>query len=46
MQLEYDGTFIKHLQVIKSILYLGKGHKVDDQDMMMGEVFNANDLDC
>jgi len=21
-----------------------KGHKVDDQDMMMGEVFNA--LDC
>jgi hypothetical protein len=25
---------------------LGKTHKVDDQDMMVGELLNANDLDC
>jgi hypothetical protein len=24
---------------------LGKTHKVDDQDMMVSELFNANDLD-
>jgi len=24
---------------------LGKTHKVDDQDMMVGELFNVNDLD-
>jgi len=46
MQLECDATFIKHLQVIKLAFYLGKAHKVDDQDMRMGELFNVNDLDC
>jgi len=25
---------------------LGKTQKVDDQDMMVGELFNASDLDC
>ncbi len=46
MQLECDATYIKHLQVIKLAFCLGKAHKVDDQDMTMGELFNANDLDC
>ncbi len=45
MQLECDATFVKHFQVIKSAFYLGKTHKVDDQDMMVGELFNVNDLD-
>jgi hypothetical protein len=46
MWLECDATFFKHLQVIKSNFYLGKTHKVDDQDMMVGELLNVNDLDC
>jgi hypothetical protein len=25
---------------------LGKTHKVDDQDMMVGELYNASNLDC
>jgi hypothetical protein len=40
MQLECDATFIK------LTFYLGKTHKVDDQDMMVGELLNASDLDC
>jgi hypothetical protein len=44
--LEFDATFVKHLQVIKLTLYLGKIHKVDDQDMMVGELLNVSDLDC
>jgi len=43
--LECDATFLKHLQVIKTIFCLGKTHKVDDQDMMVGEFLNASDLD-
>jgi hypothetical protein len=46
MQLECDATFFKHYQVIKLVFCLGKTHKVDDQDMMVGELFNASDLDC
>jgi hypothetical protein len=46
MQSECDATFVKHLQVIKLTFYLGKTHKVDDQDMMVGELLNASDLDC
>jgi len=42
----WNVTFVKHLQVIKLTLYLDKIHKVDDQDMMVGELFNASDLDC
>jgi len=38
-------TFVKHLQIIKLIFYLSKTHKVDDQDMMAGELLNGNDLD-
>ncbi len=45
MQLECDATCIKHLQVIKSVFCLGKAHKANDQDMIVGELFNANDLD-
>jgi hypothetical protein len=41
-----DATFVKHLQIIKSAFHLGKTHKVDDQNMMVGELCNANDLDC
>jgi hypothetical protein len=44
--LECDATFVKHLQVNKSTFYLGKTHKVDDQDMMMGELLDVSDLDC
>jgi hypothetical protein len=43
--LECDATFFKHLQIIKLAFYLGKTHKVDDQDMMVGEFLNASDLD-
>jgi hypothetical protein len=46
MQSEYDVTFVKHLQVIKLTFYSGKTHKVDDQDMMVGELLNASDHDC
>jgi hypothetical protein len=46
MQPECDATFFKHLQVIKLAFCLGKTHKVDDQDMMVGELLNASDLDC
>jgi hypothetical protein len=46
MQLECDAIFFKHLQVIKLVFCLGKTHKVDDQNMIMGELLNANDLDC
>jgi len=41
---ECDATFFKHLQVIKSNFYLGKTHKVDDEDMMVGELLNVNTL--
>jgi hypothetical protein len=44
--LECDATFVKHCQVIKLVFCLGKTHKVDVQDMMVGELFNASDLDC
>ncbi len=44
--MECDATFFKHLQIMKSNLYLGKTHKVDDQHVMMGELFNVNDIDC
>jgi hypothetical protein len=43
--LECDATFVKHCQVIKLAFCLGKTHKVDVQDMMVGELFNASDLD-
>jgi hypothetical protein len=46
MQLECDSTFFKHLQVIKLAFCLGKTHKVDDQDMVVGKLLNASDLDC
>jgi hypothetical protein len=46
VQLECDTTFVKQLQVIKSIFCLVKTHKVDDQDMMVGELFNVSDHDC
>ncbi len=46
MQLECDATIFKHLRVIKSNFYLGKIHKVDDQNMMVGELINTNELDC
>jgi hypothetical protein len=39
-----DATFFKHLQVIKLAFCLGKTHKVDDQDMIVGELFNDSDL--
>ncbi len=42
---ELYATFVKHLQVMKSAFYLNKTHKVDDQDMMVGELFNGGDLD-
>jgi len=45
MESECDTTFFKHLQVIKLAVCLGKTHKVDDQDMMVGELLNVNDLD-
>jgi hypothetical protein len=45
MQPKCDATFFKHLQIIKSTFCLGKTHKVDDQDMMVGELLNARDLD-
>ncbi len=45
MQLKCDATFVKHFQVIKLALYLGKTHKVDDQDMMVGELLIVNDID-
>ncbi len=41
-----DATFVKLLQIIKATFHLGKTHKVDDQNMMVGELLNANDLDC
>jgi hypothetical protein len=44
--LECDVTFVKHLQVIKLVFCLGKPNKVDDQDMMAGELFSASDLNC
>jgi hypothetical protein len=43
--LECDATFSKHLQNIKSAFCLGKTHKVDDQDMIVGEFLNVSDLD-
>jgi hypothetical protein len=46
MQLECDATFVKHYQVIKLAFCLSKTHKVDDQDMMVGELFHVNNLDC
>ncbi len=46
MQLECDATVVKHCQVIKLAFCLGKTHKVDVQDMMVSELFNASDLDC
>jgi len=46
MQSKCDATIFKHLQVIKSNFYLGRIHKVDDQDMMVRELINANELDC
>jgi hypothetical protein len=46
MQSECDATFFKHLQVIKLAFCLGKTHKVDDQDRIVGELLNASDLDC
>jgi hypothetical protein len=46
VQLECDATFVKHLQVIKLVFCLGKTHKVDNQDMMVGELFNVSDRDC
>jgi len=46
MQPECDATFFKHLQVIKLAFCLGKTHKVDDQDRIVGELLNASDLDC
>jgi hypothetical protein len=46
MQSTCDATFFKQLQVIKLTFYLGKIHKVDEQDMMVGELLNASDLDC
>jgi len=38
--------FVKHLQIIKTTFCLGKTNKVDDKNMMVGELLNANDLDC
>jgi hypothetical protein len=43
--LECDATFFKQLQIIELVLCLGKTHKVDDQDMMVGKFFDASDLD-
>jgi len=45
MESECDTTFFKRFQVIKSTFCLGKTHKVDDQDRMVGELLNVNDLD-
>jgi hypothetical protein len=39
-----DATFVKHLQIIKSSFHLGKTHKLDDQNMLVGELLNVNDL--
>jgi hypothetical protein len=39
-----DATFVKHLQIIKSAFHLGETHKLDDQNMMLGELLNVNDL--
>jgi hypothetical protein len=44
--LECDATFVKHLQIIKLVFFLDKTHKVDDQDMMVGELLNVIDLNC
>jgi hypothetical protein len=41
-----DAIFVKHLQIIKSAFHLGKTHKVDNQNMMVDELFNVNDFDC
>jgi hypothetical protein len=46
VQSECDATFVKHLQVITLVFCLGKTHKVDNQDMMVGELLNVSDCDC
>jgi hypothetical protein len=36
---------LSNIVVIKLAFYLGKTHKVNVQDMTVGELFNASDLD-
>ncbi len=42
--MECDATFVKHFQIIKLVFFLDETHKVDDQDMMVGELLNVIDL--
>jgi hypothetical protein len=39
-------NIVKHLRILKSASHLDKTHKVHDQNMMVDELFNANDFDC
>ncbi len=46
LQLDCEASFIKHLEVLKTIFYYGETHKVNEQEVKVHELLNTSDIDC